>query len=58
MSLYEKYLQHNSDVEKDTVNRQTKTQRNCDVIFIRNPNVRKNVMYLTLLEIHVFINLK
>ena len=33
-------------------------QRNCDVVSVRRQNVRKNGVYMTLLEIRVFVNLK
>ena len=54
MLLYEKHLEHNSDVGKDTVNWQTKMQRNCDVISVGKQNVWKYDVYLTLLEISFF----
>ena len=56
VSLWEKHLQHNFDVEKDTVNCQNKMQRNCNVISISSYYLRKNDVYLTLLEIRTFIN--
>ena len=47
-----------SDVEKDAVNWQTKTQRNCNVIYICSQNGQKNdvLEIKTLLEASVFKN--